>query len=66
MTISKLIEQLQQYPSDMEVLVDVPRMGGCYMSPTIQKVFIGSSQKDCLVLSGIVKTYEPLKNQIKK
>ena len=68
MTISELIERLQQYPSDMEVLVDAPRMGGCYVKPTLQKVFIGTMgyQKDCLAIKGIIKSNCSLNEQLKE
>ena len=49
MTVEKLIDELRQYPSDMEVVVATFK--GYYISPRIRTMFMGTSQKEHLVLS---------------
>lgn len=49
MTVQTLIEQLKTYPSEMDVVV--PSWKGFYVPITLEKKFMGSHQKESLVIN---------------
>lgn len=48
MTILEFIKELQKYPLNMDVVV--PTFKGFYVGPQLKTKFMGSHQKDSLVI----------------